>query len=184
MSDTLLETKQILSRTPQVLKTLLSGLDESLLNSRKSENGFTPADVVSHLLANDEVNFINRLNYFIEGDLTKPFPRLDREYTERGFDKNLSLEKRLELFESLRKKDLKILEKNVSASDLDKKSVKPGLGGVTLRNLLSYWATHDLTHLYQVLEILGLRYKETAGPWVDYIKILNIPDGLAKTGFD
>ena len=60
---------------------LLTGLDESLLSSRKSENGFTPADVVSHLLANDEVNFINRMNYFLEGDSSKSFPRLHREYT-------------------------------------------------------------------------------------------------------
>lgn len=184
MSDTLLETKQILSRTPQVLKVLLTGLDESLLSSRKSENGFTPADVVSHLLANDEVNFINRMNYFLEGDSSKSFPRLDREYTERGFDKNLSLEKRLELFESLRKKNMDILEKNVTDSDLDKKSVNPGLGGVTLMNLLSYWVVHDLTHIYQVIEVLGLHYKNNVGPWGDYLKILKIPEGLAKTGID
>ena len=184
MSDTLLEAKEMLSRTPQVLRVLLLGLDESLLSLRKKENGFTPSEVVGHLLANDEVNFVRRIKYFLAGDFSKPFPPLDREYTERGFDKSVSLEKRLEEFESLRKKNLEFLEKNVSESDLDKKSTNPGLGGVTLTNLLSYWVVHDLTHLFQVVEILGLHYKDTVGPWGDYLKILRIPEGLAKTGFE
>ena len=184
MSYTLLEVKQLLSRTPRVLRVLLFGLNESLLSLRKRDDGFTPSEVVGHLIANDEVNFIPRMNYLLAGDFSKPFPPLDREYTERGFDKNLSLEKRLELFESLRKKNLEILENNVSTSDLSKKNVHPDFPDVTLGNLLTYWVVHDLTHLFQVIEILGLHYKEAVGRWGDFLKILRIPDGLARTGFE
>ena len=72
MSDTLVETKQLLARTPQVLRVLLVGLDESLLSLKKRENAFTPSEVVGHLLANEEVNFVPRMNYLLAGDFSKP----------------------------------------------------------------------------------------------------------------
>ncbi len=184
LSDIVLDAKQILARTPQVLRALLLGLDESLLSLRKSKNGFTPSEVVGHLIANEEINFIPRMNNILAEDPSKEFPNLDREYTERGFDKSLSLEKRLDLFDNLRKKNLETLETTVSLSDLNKKRIHPYMGEITLSNLLSYWVVHDLTHLFQIIEILGLRYKGEVGPWGDFLKILKIPDGLARTGLE
>lgn len=170
MSYNLKEAEEILSRTPQVLRTLLLGLDENWLNFRKRPDGYNPSEVIGHLIQNEEDNFITRMNVIQSNYANKSFPPFDRE----GFDKNLSLEQRIDLFSSLRKKNLQTLEQNFKESDLDKKGIHPMLGYVKLSELLSTWVVHDLTHLFQILEILGLRYKESVGPFVKFLKILNL----------
>jgi hypothetical protein len=45
---------------------------------------------------------------------------------------------------------------------------------VTLEQHLATWVVHDLNHLFQIIESMSLRYKDTVGPWIDYLKILKI----------
>jgi hypothetical protein len=44
---------------------------------------------------------------------------------------------------------------------------------VTLRELLSSWVVHDLTHINQVARIMAKQYEEAVGPWRAYMGILN-----------
>lgn len=167
MSYNLDEAIQILTRTPQILRSTLTGLDENWLTFRKRPDAYTTSEVVGHLIANEQANWIPRMNCILT---SKPFPPFDRE----GFDKTLSLEKRLDLFETLRSKNIHVLKNTVKPTDFDKKSIHPALGEVMLSQLLATWVVHDLTHIFQINENLALRYKEAVGPWVEFLKILRL----------
>ena len=68
----------------------------------------------------------------------------------------------------------KDLRDSVTVADLNKTGIHPELGKVTLKQHLATWVVHDLTHLFQITETLALRYKEAVGPWVEYLRVLNL----------
>jgi len=43
---------------------------------------------------------------------------------------------------------------------------------VTLSQLISTWAVHDLDHISQISRVMAKQFKEETGPWVEYLKIL------------
>lgn len=80
----------------------------------------------------------------------------------------------LDEFETLRKKNLEWFRSlKLSESDLDKKGIHPVLGQVTLRQLLSTWVIHDLTHMAQVTRVMAKQYKKEIGPWTEFFRILD-----------
>ena len=46
------------------------------------------------------------------------------------------------------------------------------LGSVTLGNLLSTWAAHDMTHLHQLARIMAHQYRDAVGPWTVFLGVL------------
>jgi len=48
----------------------------------------------------------------------------------------------------------------------------PELGQVKVRELISTWAVHDLTHISQIMRVMSKRYREDVGPWSAYLGIL------------
>jgi len=164
------EAIEILSRTPKVLRELLGGLDEKWLNYRKHDKAFSPSDVLGHLLLGEQTDWILRMKIMLSEDGSKEFPPFNRI----GFDKNLGFAERLTQFDELRAKNIIILKNSVTASDLSKTGIHPEFGEVTLQQHLATWVVHDLTHLFQITESLALRYKESVGPWKDYLRILKI----------
>ena len=57
-------------------------------------------------------------------------------------------------------------------ADLERTSLHPELGRVTLRQLLSTWVAHDLTHISQISRVMAKQYREAIGPWVAYFRVL------------
>ena len=167
MSFNLDEALQILTRTPQTLRSILTGLDENWLTFRKRPDAYTPSEVVGHLIANEESNWIPRMNSILSSNTVKSFQTFNRE----SFDKTLTLEKRLDLFETLRSQNIQILKNTIKKTDFYKKCIHNALCEVKLSKLLSTWVVHDLTHIFQINETLALRYKYAVGPWVDFLKI-------------
>ena len=53
--------------------------------------------------------------------------------------------------------------------ELRKRGTHPGLGVVTLSQLLGTWAAHDLTHLHQISRIMAYQYRENVGPWSKFL---------------
>jgi len=51
----------------------------------------------------------------------------------------------------------------------------PGLGRVTLGQLLAAWVVHDLGHVKQVARVMAGQYREAVGPWREYLTILDRP---------
>lgn len=49
----------------------------------------------------------------------------------------------------------------------------PAFGVVKLRELISTWVVHDLTHMRQIVRVMAERYRADVGPWTEYLGILN-----------
>ncbi|PWI46545.1 hypothetical protein CEE45_16235 [Candidatus Heimdallarchaeota archaeon B3_Heim] len=164
------EAIELLSRTPKVLRELLGGLEDNWVTFHKHPHAFSPSDVIGHLIAGEQTDWILRMKIMLSKDGSKAFPPFNRE----GFDKRLTLKERLDQFEALRAQNLVTLKEIVTVNDLQKTGIHPEFGEVTLQQHLATWVVHDLTHLFQITESLALRYKESVGPWVPYLRVLNV----------
>ena len=60
--------------------------------------------------------------------------------------------------------------------DFDKQGMHPVLGAVTLRNLLSTWVIHDLTHIAQAGRVMAKQYKSEMGPWLQFFRVMSFPE--------
>jgi hypothetical protein len=163
----------ILQRTPGVLRTLLDGLDDAWTRSNEAPGTFSPFDVVGHLVYGEKADWRPRASIILEHGVSKPFEPYDR-FAQMHESHGKTIRELLKEFEKLRSKNLKWLKSlSISETDLDKKGLHPGLGEVTLRQLLSTWVVHDLTHIAQVTRVMAKQYKEEIGPWVEYFRIMN-----------
>lgn len=164
------EAIDILSRTPHVLQALLGGLSDSWINFHKHDQAFSPSEVVGHLIAGEQTDWIPRMQIMLAPQGSKAFPPFDRE----GFDKDLGLDERLSQFAALRAQNLETLKECVTEDDLHKTGIHPEFGEVTLEQHLATWVVHDLTHIFQIVETLALRYIDVVGPWTQYLRVLNV----------
>ena len=171
MSDFLAETTDLLRRTPEVLRALLTGLPESWGATPDTEGGWRPRDVVGHLISAELEDWIPRTQRIIESGPSVPFDKFDR-FAHQGRDDDQSLDQLVERFVSLRRESLAKLADLVGDADLDRRGLHPALGEVTLRELLATWAVHDLDHVSQVFAGMAGSRDADVGSWKAYLGIL------------
>lgn len=166
------QSVQILERTPSVLEAMLKGLDDAWIFSNEGGETWSPFDVVAHLVHGEKTDWMARAKKILH-DEDKHFAPFDRfaQFTE---SKGKTLDQLLDEFRSLREKNLQELRSlNLTEADLDKTGIHPKFGTVTLRQLLSTWTVHDLTHIHQLSRILAKQYQEAVGPWFEFLGVLN-----------
>ncbi|MDF2036117.1 DinB family protein [Cytobacillus oceanisediminis] len=172
MNFNLREAMEILERTPHTLDALLIGLSLEWLNGNEGAGTWNAAEVVDHLIDGEEKNWIPRLKFILQEGESKPFPPFDR-YAHLNVSDDLSLEEKLEVFKTLRMKNLATLS---GITDLEthfeKTGLHPAFGPIRVRELISTWAVHDLTHISQISRVLANRYRTDVGPWIEYLGIL------------
>lgn len=164
---------EILERTPLVLKTLLSNLQDEWVMNNEGPETFSPYDVIGHLIHGEKTDWAVRARIILESGLSKSFTPYDR-FAQQEESKGKSLLQLLDEFEAVRNDNVKWLKSlNLTEADLDKKGMHPSLGEVTLRNLLATWVVHDLTHIAQITRVMAKQYKEEMGPWPEFFRILS-----------
>ena len=169
--DFLAETTDLLRRTPVVLRALLGNIDDAWTGTPDVAGGWRPADVVGHLISAELNNYLARAERILESGTAVPFDTFDRfQHVER--DAGRSLDELLDRFESLRKQNLGRLAERISDEDLDRRGMHPALGEVTIRQLLSTWAIHDLDHTAQVFAGMAGSHDAAVGEWKRYLGIL------------
>jgi hypothetical protein len=167
----LAETTALLERTPRVVRELLGGLPETWLETPDTPDGWTPRDVVGHLISAELDDWIPRAEMILEHGTDRPFEPFDRfQHVER--DKGVPLAELIIRFDQLRGESLGRLRELVGVEDLDLVGRHPELGEVTMRQLLATWAVHDLDHIAQIYAALAGSYDEAVGPWKAYLGIL------------
>jgi hypothetical protein len=172
MRYTVEQAIEILERTPDVFKALLHGLNARWIMNNEGPDTFSPYDIIGHLIHGEKTDWRPRVEIILEYGLSKTFVPYDR-FAQFEESKGKSVSQLLEEFVSIRKINMEWFRKlNLSETDLDKKGNHPGLGEVTLRELLSAWVVHDLTHIAQATRVMAKQYKEEIGPWVEYFRIL------------
>lgn len=164
---------EILKRTPSVLKAQLSGLSDEWLMGNEGPETFSPYDVIGHLVHGELTDWKARIDRILTEGNRKAFDLFDRfaMYTE---SKGKTIDDLLSEFEKLRNENLKWLSSlHLTNADLDKKGLHPKLGEVTLRNLLTTWVAHDLTHIAQINRVMAKQYKDDMGPWVEFFRVIS-----------
>ena len=163
---------EILERTPAVLKSLLTGISDGWAMNNEGPETFSPYDVVGHLIHGEKTDWVVRAKIILQHGLSKPFDAYDR-FAQYEESKGKSLQQLLDEFEEVRKQNMDWLHTcQLTENDLERKGMHPVLGEVSLRNLLSTWVVHDLTHIAQVTRVMAKQYIGEMGPWPEFFRIL------------
>ncbi|MEO8511589.1 MAG: DinB family protein [Chloroflexota bacterium] len=164
MSDFIPETTDLLRRTPELLRVLLTDLPDRWTATPDTADGWRPRDVVGHLITGELNNWIERTGRILDAGTSRPFDTFDR-LAMRDRNSDATLNELIERFAELRTRNLARLGELVAESDLDRRGLHPSLGEVTLRELLATWAVHDLDHIGQIFAGLAGSHDADVGPW-------------------
>ncbi|WP_101843623.1 DinB family protein [Halobacillus sp. Marseille-P3879] len=173
MNFTMKESVEVLERTPPTLKNFITGLSVGWLQCNEGEGTWTIREVIAHLIEAEKYNWIPRISFILKEEMTVPFPAFDR-FSHLHLKRIEPIEYKLEEFASLRKDNLRRLEELVDTeAKLELKGSHPAFGEVKVKELISTWAVHDLTHISQMVRVMAERYREDVGPWASYLGILH-----------
>lgn len=172
MEFSLARTVSMLERTPAVLSAMLAGLDDALTCHNYGEGTWSAYEVVGHLLIGEYDDWIPRLRIILDQGTARPFDPFPHDATISPAS-GRSLDDLLEEFAGARAGNLDILAAmHLSDVHWTLRGVHPGLGEVTLAQLLATWATHDVHHVRQVCRAVAHQSRELVGPWRNYINTL------------
>ncbi len=162
----------ILTSTPAVLRALVGGAPPESLAFKEAPAAWTPTQVLAHLADGEITDWMPRLDLILSPGEPKTFTPFDRE---GGFTRYAGWPAR-ELFaefERLRTANLaRLAGLKLHERDLARTGIHPELGPVTLAQLLSCWATHDLAHIAQISRVLVRYLGPSVGPWRKYFSLL------------
>ena len=172
MQPNLPDTIALLTRTPATLNSLLRDLPETWTSKNEGENTWSAFDIVGHLIHGERTDWMPRAKIILkfgESQAFEPFDRWGQVRETQG----KSLPRLLDDFARLRSENLNELRAlNLRPEDLARRGRHPALGTVTLSELLSTWAVHDLTHLHQISRVMAHQYRDAVGPWSKYLGVL------------
>ncbi len=162
----------VLSRTPAVLKSLLSGLPAGWVSGNEGGQTWSPFDVLGHLIHGERTDWIPRARMILRAGESEAFEPFDR-FAQFEASEGKSLDELLVTFAELRRDSIRALNSlNITGEDLARRGKHPELGVVTLEELLATWVVHDLDHIAQITRTMAKQYREAVGPWVAYQSVL------------
>jgi len=171
MKFTIEKSLEILQRTPDVLKTLLSNLDEEWTENNEGGDTWSPHNVVGHLVRSEKFYWIPRAKLILSDAKDKTFEHFDFANLEESKTRNLG--QLLDEFSRLRKENIKKLNSlEINEDQLKMEGNHPDFGKALLSQLLSTWVAHDLVHFGQITRVMAKQYKEEIGPWIEYFRVL------------
>ncbi len=166
------EARAVLARTPATLDALLRGLPDPWIEAPDGDDGWTPHEVVGHLIIGERTDWITRARSILEhgeADIWKPFDRFAQQRECAG----LPLDDLLDEFAELRAANLEAFDAlGLDEERLALRGVHPAFGSVSMEQLMATWVAHDLGHIAQIVRAMAGRYREAAGPWTEYLPIL------------
>jgi DinB family protein len=172
MEHNLDNTIALLERTPASLDALLRGLPDEWTVRNEGEGTWSAFDVVGHLIHGERTDWIPRAKLILEFRDTRPFEPFDRWGHVRECE-GKSLGQLLDEFSHVRAQKLAELHAmKLTQDQLALPGRHPALGAVTLSNLLATWAAHDLTHLHQISRVMAHQYRESVGPWSNFMGVM------------
>jgi hypothetical protein len=168
----------VLERTPAVLRALLLNLPPAWISATEGPDTWSPFDVVGHLIHGERTDWVPRVEHLLTHGEAVPFPVFDR-FAQFEASRGRTLMELLTTFANLRTASLHRLRAlQLSRADLTRQGTHPEFGPVTLGQHLATWVAHDLSHISQVVRVMGRQYSHAVGPWRAYLPML----GPAKTG--
>jgi DinB superfamily len=169
---------EVLTQTPDVLRSLLGRKSALWLNARRTPESFSAIDVLGHLMFAEQTDWMPRVHMILDNqnldDRDKQtFEPFDR-YGFQSLIAGQSIEQLLGEFARLRMESVDDLRQlRLAEAQLSLPGRHPELGHVTLGNLLSTWVVHDLGHIAQIVKTMASEYGAEVGPWYAYTTILH-----------
>lgn len=171
MQLTLSEIRSALTRTPETLRVLLGGLPDEWIRANEGPETFSPFDVLGHLIAGEETDWIPRVRRILEDGESKPFDPFDR-FAMYEATRGKSAAELLDRFVEARRENLSALDAlNLTDEQLELRGLHPGLGSVTLGQLLATWVMHDISHVTQISRVMSKQLGDSIGPWREYFSV-------------
>jgi hypothetical protein len=172
MEQNLEDTIALLARTPAALDSLLRGLPDTWTLRNEGQKTWSAFDVIGHLIHGERTDWMPRAKRILEFGDARSFEPFDRSAQMRESE-GKTLGQLLDEFARLRRQNLDELRAlNLQPGDFARRGLHPGLGVVTLSQLLATWAAHDLTHLHQISRIMAHQYREAVGPWSAFLGVM------------
>jgi hypothetical protein len=163
---------EILERTPATFRALLGGLSEDWTAPNEGPETFSAFDNLGHLIHGERSDWITRARIILEQGENRRFTPFDR-FAQYRESKGKNVAQLLDEFAELRARNLEILRSwKLTDRELELTGEHPGLGTVTMRQLLSAWVVHDLGHIAQTARVMAKQYREAIGPWSEYLPIV------------
>jgi uncharacterized damage-inducible protein DinB len=166
--------QEVLRRTPDALRSMLTGLSDGWIAGHEGPGTWSPYQVVGHLTHIEECDWIDRTRVILEHGTTRTFDPVDREAGFTRF-KGWTLTELLDRFASVRASNLEALAELVSVDELGRRGVHPTFGEVTLGQLLATWVVHDLNHTGQIVKAMAKQYTVAVGPWREFLPVIDAP---------
>ena len=164
------QTLSLLSHTPATLSALLRDLPSAWTDHNEGGETWNATQVLEHLIHCEHVNWPPRAKQILDSGAAYPFAPFERLAPKS----NKPLNELLDDFAAIRAANLDALHAlHLTAVQLDLRGQHPTFGEVTLSQLLAAWSVHDLTHLTQINRILAHQYRETVGPWQQFLGVLH-----------
>jgi hypothetical protein len=163
----------LLARTPAALNALLRDLPNEWTHANEGPSTWSAFDVIGHLIHGEQTDWLVRTRLILEHGDSRPFDKFDREAQFRD-SAGKTLPQLLDEFTHLRANNLTALRAlNIKPEQFALRGRHPALGSVTLSELLATWPVHDMTHIHQIARILAHQYRNSVGPWQQYLGVLH-----------
>lgn len=172
MARDLERIESLLERTPLALRGLLQGLPPELLATPERAGAWSARDVALHMADLERDGWLPRIRLILEQGVETPLPTIERERFREHYA-DWTLVAALDDFQRTRMENLTAFRAlALTPAHLATRGRHHLLGEVTLSELISTWAVHDLTHLAQITRTLAAPFREEVGPWREYLSIL------------
>jgi hypothetical protein len=166
-------TVAMLRLGPAAFDALLRELPEGWAFRNEGIDTWNAAEILGHLAHGERTDWMPRVNHLLRFGEETPFDPFDRLGQRRSME-GKTLTQLLDEFAQERAGSLEELQAlRLSAGDLERRGRHPALGSVTLGQLLTAWAVHDLTHLHQTTRVLAYQHRHSVGPFEQYLGVLH-----------
>jgi DinB family protein len=165
--------RSVLSKSPVAFRALIENAPAAAIEFHEKPGAWSPRQVLCHVADAEITNWRPRVELILGSADDKRFTPFDREGGFRRYE-GWTPASLLDEFERLRTGNLSRLDElKITGADLDRQGIHPDLGVVTLSQLLSCWAIHDLAHIEQITRSLVRHRAPDIGPWRKYYSLLN-----------
>jgi uncharacterized damage-inducible protein DinB len=154
-------TLGVLASTPGALRGLLASLPASAVESPGAE-GWSPKDVVAHMLSIEQQALGGRVRLIVEAD-DPAIPNIDEDATlvASGM-RHWPLAKLLDEFAAQRSAVLQNLSE-LRSEDLARQGRHGAAGAVSAADIVHHVAFHDLLHIGQITQLVCAPIEERRG---------------------
>jgi hypothetical protein len=152
---------EVLESTPTTLRALLGSLPEAVA-SEPGPEGWSPSDVVAHIISVQQLALVERIRLMVEGD-EPPVPNIDEDeaLASSGL-RGKPIGELLDRFERERR-DAMDWVKGLAPESFARGGQHEIAGRITAADQLNHFAYHDLAHIRQIVSLLIPRLERARG---------------------